>query len=175
MTLLVPSASLIRPLWKLDHNYINEHDYSLMSDEACEFYEEERLDWLRSQMHPAERAHHFAADRALDKSIHSINLRHDPATFAPERLDWRQVRDNCSVPHLLNSFALAKRRDYGGKSVFCCPFHDDSTASLSFDHSKKLYFCFGCGEKGSVFDFVMKQNDGTFGAAVTYVNEYGQY
>jgi hypothetical protein len=171
----VPSASLISPLWKLEHNYVNEHDYSLMSDEACTFYEEEHSHWLKSLPHPSERAHHFAADRALDKSIHSINLRHDPATFAPERLDWRQVRDNCSVPHLLNSFALAKRRDYGGKSTFSCPWHNDDRPSFSFDHNKKVFYCFSGLEQGSVFDFVMKQNDCTFGAAVTYVNEYGQY
>ena len=37
-----------------------------------------------------------------------------------------------------------------------CPFHDERTPSFSVDPVKKVYYCFGCGEKGDVFGFVQK-------------------
>jgi DNA primase len=38
-----------------------------------------------------------------------------------------------------------------------CPWHEDSTPSLSVDQEKGLYNCFGCGESGDAFDLVMKE------------------
>ncbi|MCR4745519.1 MAG: DNA primase [Lachnospiraceae bacterium] len=35
----------------------------------------------------------------------------------------------------------------------CCPFHNDRHPSMKTD---KRYYCFGCGEKGDVIDFVAK-------------------
>jgi len=43
-----------------------------------------------------------------------------------------------------------------------CPFHDDSTPSLSVDPIKNVFHCFGCGAAGSVIDFVMKKDGLTF-------------
>ena len=40
-----------------------------------------------------------------------------------------------------------------------CPFHPDKTASLKIYPSNKGWHCFGCGEGGSVIDFVMKLFD----------------
>jgi hypothetical protein len=37
-------------------------------------------------------------------------------------------------------------------SVYLCPFHNDSTPSLHI--YEETYYCFGCGEKGDVFDFL---------------------
>ena len=47
-----------------------------------------------------------------------------------------------------------------------CPFHDDSTPSLSVDPIKNVWHCFGCGAGGSVLDFVMKKDGLTFREAV---------
>lgn len=37
-----------------------------------------------------------------------------------------------------------------------CPFHSDTTPSFSVNAEKGLFHCFGCGESGDVFDFIMK-------------------
>ncbi|NQV45445.1 MAG: DNA primase, partial [Rhodospirillales bacterium] len=37
-----------------------------------------------------------------------------------------------------------------------CPFHKEKTPSFTVNEEKGFYHCFGCGEHGSVFDFVMK-------------------
>lgn len=161
-------TSLIRPLWKIENGYFNENDSSLMSDTECEFFEEQLLEWKKNNIHPGERRRFFESQR-VDKTIHSLNLRHDTSLFLESYIDWREVRDACEVKRLLDSFSLVRRRDYGGKSTFCCPWHEDRIPSFSFNHEKKVFYCFSCLEHGSIFDFVMKQNDCTFSVAVKYI------
>ena len=47
-----------------------------------------------------------------------------------------------------------------------CPFHDERTPSFGIDPVEKLYHCFGCGEGGDVFKFVMETEGLDFGAAL---------
>ena len=47
---------------------------------------------------------------------------------------------------------------YGGKEVkgnVCCPFHDDTNASLALYTKNNKYKCFGCGSYGGPIDFVL--------------------
>ena len=37
-----------------------------------------------------------------------------------------------------------------------CPFHPDTTPSCSIHLERKVFYCFGCGAKGSVLDFVAR-------------------
>jgi hypothetical protein len=43
-----------------------------------------------------------------------------------------------------------------------CPFHDDKHPSLSVNDDKGVFHCFACGERGDVFDFIMKLDGVTF-------------
>src|SRR4051794_41784393 len=47
-----------------------------------------------------------------------------------------------------------------------CPFHDERTPSFSVEGVNKLFHCFGCGESGDVFDFVMKTENVDFTGAL---------
>jgi len=47
-----------------------------------------------------------------------------------------------------------------------CPFHADTKPSFTVSPAKQLYYCFGCGEGGNVFSFVMKMEGLTFGEAL---------
>jgi hypothetical protein len=41
--------------------------------------------------------------------------------------------------------------------LILCPFHKDTTVgSAFFNDIKNVFICFSCGEKGSIYDFVMK-------------------
>lgn len=48
----------------------------------------------------------------------------------------------------------------------CCPFHKEKTPSCKIDASQNLWHCFGCGEGGSVFTYVMKLHGVDFIEAV---------
>jgi DNA primase len=48
----------------------------------------------------------------------------------------------------------------------CCPFHDDSTASLSVGGVTDRFHCFGCGAGGDVIEYVHRLTGLTFTGAV---------
>src|ERR1017187_4014257 len=45
------------------------------------------------------------------------------------------------------------------KNMARCPFHQDSTASLSLDLGAGIWHCFGCGAGGGVLDFEAKYSN----------------
>jgi len=52
-----------------------------------------------------------------------------------------------------------------------CPFHHEDTPSLKlYSEPGRGWHCFGCGEGGSVIDFVMKLFGLSFSAAVVRIN-----
>ena len=65
---------------------------------------------------------------------------------------------------------IKKGREFHG----LCPFHNEKTPSFTVNEDKGFYHCFGCGEHGSVFDFVMKTNNISFPESVEQLaNEVG--
>jgi DNA primase len=52
-----------------------------------------------------------------------------------------------------------------------CPFHQEKTPSFTVNNAKEFYHCFGCGQHGSVFDFLIHQNHLTFTEAVRQAAE----
>ena len=58
-------------------------------------------------------------------------------------------------------------KDWKGK----CPFHDDRTPSFYVVPDKGFYNCFGCGESGDLFAFVMKRTGMEFLDAVRHLGE----
>lgn len=50
-----------------------------------------------------------------------------------------------------------------------CPFHSEKTPSFTVNPEKKLFKCFGCGEGGTVFNFIMKQESMNFVEAVKFI------
>lgn len=49
-------------------------------------------------------------------------------------------------------------KDFSG----LCPFHAEKTPSFSVSPEKQLFYCFGCGEGGDVFHYVMRREGLSF-------------
>src|SRR5829696_4366649 len=76
-----------------------------------------------------------------------------------------RVRDAIDFVELVNArteLHKSGQRRYTG----LCPFHDERTPSFGIDPVEKLYHCFGCGEGGDVFKFVMETEGLDFGSAL---------
>lgn len=79
----------------------------------------------------------------------------------------QRVKDENDIVDIVSDSVKLKRagRNYSG----LCPFHKEKTPSFSVSSDKQIYKCFGCGESGNVFTFVMKQKNITFIEAVKYL------
>lgn len=55
-----------------------------------------------------------------------------------------------------------------------CPFHVEKTPSFFVLDKKGIFKCLGCGEKGDVFEFVMKIRGVSFPRAVRFVALLGE-
>jgi len=65
-------------------------------------------------------------------------------------------------------------RRQGDRYTGLCPFHEERSPSFSVNAPDKLYYCFGCGTGGDLFDFVMATESVDFPAAVELLAErYG--
>jgi len=81
-----------------------------------------------------------------------------------------RVRDAIDFVELVGArteLRKAGQRRYTG----LCPFHDERTPSFGIDPVEKLYHCFGCGEGGDVFNFVMETEGLDFASALESLAE----
>ena len=62
--------------------------------------------------------------------------------------------------------ALTKR---GSNYFGLCPFHNEKTGSFSVAPDKQMYHCFGCGNGGGVFKFIMEIENLSFPDAVRFL------
>ena len=56
-------------------------------------------------------------------------------------------------------------------NFICCPFHNEKTPSLKLYDGNRGFYCFGCGEHGSVIDFVMRYFNIDFPKAISKLND----
>jgi DNA primase len=62
----------------------------------------------------------------------------------------------------------------GKNFVGLCPFHDEKTASFNVSRENQLYYCFGCGSGGNIFNYLMNARHLSFPEAVqTLAEEVG--
>jgi DNA primase len=84
----------------------------------------------------------------------------------------QEVRDRADLVEIIGETVQLKRsgREFKGK----CPFHDDRSPSFYVVPDKGFYKCFGCGESGDVFGYVMKRTGMDFADAVRQIaGRYG--
>ncbi|MCB5423262.1 DNA primase [Blautia luti] len=80
-----------------------------------------------------------------------------------------EVRMKNDIVDVISQYVRLTRR---GSSYFgLCPFHNEKTPSFSVTPSKQMYYCFGCGAGGNVYNFVMQYENYSFGEALSHLAE----
>ncbi|MFH1238764.1 MAG: DNA primase [bacterium] len=74
------------------------------------------------------------------------------------------VRSRNDIVQVLAEYISLKKIGRSYKSL--CPFHNEKTPSFIVSPEKQIFHCFGCGEGGNVFTFVMKMEGLTFPEAL---------
>ncbi len=75
-----------------------------------------------------------------------------------------EIRARCNILDIVSNYVSLKRA--GKNWVGRCPFHEERTPSFTVNQEKQLFHCFGCGEGGDLFSFLMKIEKHTFPEAV---------
>ena len=78
-----------------------------------------------------------------------------------------KVRDLADIVDVIGEFITLKKR--GVNFLGLCPFHNEKTPSFTVSPNKGIYKCFGCGESGNAFKFIMEHEHLSFPDAVRYL------
>lgn len=63
------------------------------------------------------------------------------------------IKDAADIAEIIGEHVSLKRAGTNLKGL--CPFHSEKTPSFTVNPDRKTYHCFGCGEGGDVFSFMM--------------------
>ena len=67
-----------------------------------------------------------------------------------------QLKSQIDIVKVIGEYVRLKRAGASGRYVGLCPFHQEKTPSFAVNQTRQFYKCFGCGEGGDVFKFVME-------------------
>jgi DNA primase len=87
----------------------------------------------------------------------------EPGSFA------EKVKQQADIVRVVGEYVRLKKtgKDFNG----LCPFHQEKTPSFTVSPIKQIFYCFGCGKGGDVYNFVMGMEKCEFPEAVKVVAE----
>ncbi len=80
-----------------------------------------------------------------------------------------QIRQSNNIIEVISEYLPLKKA--GSNFSALCPFHQEKTPSFMVSPQKEIFHCFGCGEGGNVFNFLMKHEKISFIEAVERLAE----
>ena len=80
-----------------------------------------------------------------------------------------RVKQQADIVRVIGEYVRLKKSGQNFSGL--CPFHQEKTPSFSVSAAKQMYYCFGCGKGGDVFQFVMELEKAPFPEAVRTVAE----
>ena len=75
-----------------------------------------------------------------------------------------EIREKADIVEVISGYTALKKK--GKNYLALCPFHSEKTPSFTVSQEKQLFHCFGCGQGGNVFTFLMKIENLSFAEAV---------
>jgi len=80
-----------------------------------------------------------------------------------------RVKQQADIVRVVGEYVRLKKtgKDFSG----LCPFHQEKTPSFTVSPLKQIFYCFGCGKGGDVFNFIMDMDKSPFPEAVRTVAE----
>ncbi len=93
----------------------------------------------------------------------SLNSMAEAGSFA------EKVKQQADIVRVVGEYVRLKKtgKDFSG----LCPFHQEKTPSFTVSPIKQIFYCFGCGKGGDVYNFVMGLEKCEFPEAVKVVAE----
>ncbi len=85
------------------------------------------------------------------------------AGLIPENL-LEDILGKVDIVEVISGYLLLKKSGRNFKAN--CPFHHEKTASFMVSVDRQIYHCFGCGESGNAFKFLMRHERMEFPEAV---------
>ena len=83
------------------------------------------------------------------------------------RTDVEEIKSRAGIVDIVSEYISLRKA--GRNFVGLCPFHKEKTPSFSVNAEKQIFYCFGCGAGGDVFEFLAKINNMTFAEALTHL------
>ncbi len=65
-----------------------------------------------------------------------------------------EIRQRANIVEVVSDYLKLDLR--GTQYLGLCPFHQEKSPSFNVDAEKQLYYCFGCGAGGDIFNFMME-------------------
>ena len=65
-----------------------------------------------------------------------------------------QIKERTDIVETIGHYVKLQKK--GQNFLGLCPFHREKSPSFTVSPEKNLWRCFGCGESGNVFGFLMK-------------------
>jgi DNA primase len=78
-----------------------------------------------------------------------------------------EIKSRANIVELVSEYVTLKKA--GRNYVGLCPFHKEKTPSFTVTPDKQMFYCFGCGEGGNIFAFLMKINQMAYPEAIRHM------
>jgi DNA primase len=78
-----------------------------------------------------------------------------------------EIKNRANIVDLVSEYVTLKKA--GRNFIGLCPFHKEKTPSFNVTPDRQMFYCFGCGEGGNVFAFLMKISQMTYPEAIRHL------